>query len=396
MRPSFIGLAVVLLGCAPKELPKVIPAPPEGSAESWLVQTTLQGPSGRNSYVQLLGSLDVGTLDNARAVEISGNGRMFFLDVDHLFLGSTETPTVTRYAPATDGSFEAAEQVSFQKAGFGYLPYGNTFANADAAVIADGSSLTALRWSPSQKTVGETIGLAALKKNGVELSIDPGVARGNTLFFRLQYTNADLLNVTPGVWLLLVNVDDGSTRVITDDRCTGGFSRISLAEDGTLYVVGDGYGALSRIFDGASAATCVLRVKPGEDEFDTTWKLSLPDVLGGRDGTGLLYAGNGVAYVPAVYTERLPANPRGDVFGTLDRDAAKWWRVDLVAGTGTELDLPFHSLASVSGFVTGGRVVLGVPEKSQKGNTQLYEVDATTVTLRGTFTGLVTNLERLK
>ncbi len=400
MRPTLPCLPVIffLLACAPKELPTSIPAPPGGGDESWLVQTTLQGPSGRTSYVQLVSSLELGTVDNSRGVELVGNGRIFLRDVDHLFLGSIEAPMVTHYVPQDDGSFNAAEQVSFQRAGFGYLPWGNLFASAEEAVLADGVSLTAVRWNPSARTVGDTIDLSALKKSGVELSIDPGVVRGRQLYFRLQYTNADLLDATTGVHVLVLNADDGSTRVVSDERCTGGYSRLVLAEDDTLYVVGDGYGGLSRVVSNSPTPTCVLRMNPGEDTFDPDWKRSLPDALGGRDGTGLVYAGNGIAYVPAVYPERLPSNPRADVFATLEKDAAKWWRVDLTTGVGTELELPFHSLATSVGFVHDGRVLLVVPEQSQKGTTRLFEVDAssTAATLRGTFTGMVTHLERLR
>jgi hypothetical protein len=386
------ALLALVLGCTPRELADLIQAPVEDLSEAWLVQSTVQGPQGRTSYVQLLGSLEARDVDTARALEIAGNGRVFAQGRDLVFLGSTESTTITRYAPRDDGAFVAAEKVSFASAGFGFLPYGNTFASDGGALLAEGTALTAVAWSPQSATVGRRIDLSSLARAGLELGVDPGVARGQTLFLPLQYTSPDRLTVFRGVAVGVVDLSGSAPiEVLTDERCIGGYSGLSLAEDGTVYVSGDGYSGLTRLLDAMSPATCLLRIKPGEQQFDAAWRLEWPSVLGGRDGTGFVYAGNGIGFVPALDRARIPGDVRSNLLATFDITAVQWWRVDLTRHTASPLEVPFHALGNAVGFVRKGRVFLGVPDKGQRGKTPLVEVDPMTgaVTLRVTVPGLL-------
>jgi hypothetical protein len=388
-------LAALVLACSPRELAQLIEAPVQPSEEVWLVQSTVQGPQGRTSYVQLLGSLEAREVDTSRALEIAGNGRVFAQGRDLVFLGSTESTTVTRYAPREDGALVAAEKVSFASAGFGFLPYGNTFASDGGALLAEGTALTAVQWSPQDKAVGRRVDLSSLARAGLELGVDPGVSRGQTLFLPLQYTSPDRLTVFRGVAVAVVDLSAVEPiEVLTDDRCIGGYSGLSLAEDGTVYVSGDGYSGLTRLLDEMSPSTCLLRIRPGERQFDAAWSLEWPSVLGGRDGTGFVYAGNGIGFVPALDRARIPSDVRSNLLATFDIAAVQWWRVDLTQRSAKALEVPFHALGNAVGFVRKGRVFLGVPDKGQRGKTPLVEVDPMTgaVTPRITVPGLLSSM----
>jgi hypothetical protein len=366
--------------------------------EAWLVQTTVQGPEDRSTYTQVVSSLDVDTIDNRAGLETPGNGRLFYLDPANIFMGSSSTPSITRYA-LNGTSFVAGESVSFAAAGFGFLPYGNTFASAERAFLLEGSALAGIVWNPSARTAGPVLDLAPLARDGFELTLDPGVVRGDRLFVPLQYANLASLSVFPGVAVAVFDVPTAAlVTVITDTRCVGGYAGLELAEDGTIYAMGDGYSGLTRLLDPSTPQTCLLRIRAGEEVFDASWTIALPELLGGRDGIGLVYAGDGIAFVPALYPEELAVSPADDLFGALDSQAARWWRVDLNARTAGALDLPFHSIANAVGYTRGGRTFLAVPDRGQRGTTQLFEVNAMdgAVVRRARFTGLLTALERVQ
>lgn len=363
----------------------------------WLVQATVETADGRTSYVQTVPSIDVDAIGNEEAVEIAGNGRVYFHDPALVFLGGSESPEATRFTIEDDGALTPGDAVSFASAGFNFLPYGNTFASAERAFLLDGLSLAGMVWNPAEGTIGDFLDLSSLAREGFEVTTDPGIVRGDRLFVPLQYSNPASLDIFPGVAVAVLDVESAAVlAVLTDERCIGGYTGLKAAEDGTIYIVGDGYAGLTRFLNQASPATCLLRILPGEETIDTEWVLPLPDALGGRDGVSLIYGGDGIAFAAALYPERVQVEPF-DVFGFLGEEAARWWRIDLATGAGTELDVPYHTIAQSTGYVEGGRVFLAAPEAGYVGDTELFEVDPETgaVTARARFSGYLTELEHV-
>jgi hypothetical protein len=300
---------------------------------------------------------------------------------------------VRRYTIEEDGgAFTPGAQVSFAASGFPALPFGNTFVSAERALLLDGPTSSGVVWNPRDGTVGDAIDLDSLVREGFELGIDPGVVRGDRLFVPLQYTDFGTLSFFPGVAVAVLDLATATVAaVLTDERCVGGFTGLEVAEDGTIYAVGDAYAGIVRLLDPESPGTCLLRIRPDQEVFDAEWTFSFAGALGGREGVGMVYAGQGVAFVAALYPERIEDTG----FGYFDEDAARWWRVDLGTGVGTELALPFHGVSRGTGYVEEGRVFLTAPEAGYAGASPLFEVDPATgaVTPLARFTGLITKLE---
>lgn len=392
-RSMFVALALV--ACGDNAEPFTDEPPTPGPSDRWLVQTTVEGPSGRTSYAQVAASLETAN-DLARAVEIAGNGRVYFRAPDLLYMGSPESPVITRYTIEDDNRLAPGARLSFVMAGFSSLPFGNTFASDQRALLLDGDSLTGAIWNPAQGTLSGELDLRQLDRADLDLAIDPGVVRGNRLFVPLQYTNFSQLAVFPGVAIAVIDIASAAiVNVITDARCLGGFTGITAAEDGTIYVVGDSYGGLVRFVNPSTPATCLLRIQPGQEVFDASWQFSFANALGGREGVGMVYSGQGIAFVAALYPERL--DDPGDLAGFAFDDAARWWRVDLATGAGTELATPYHSIGQSVGYVQDGRVLLSAPEAGYRGTTPLYDVNPTTgaATLLARFTGVITKVAHL-
>jgi len=356
---------------------------PPGPA-SFVVQTTVQTPEGRTSIVQTLPTLELGELGGGRGIELSGAGRLFFQgDPQRIFLGSADTPEVTRYVldPSRERLVPMPEEtVSFQSAGFGFLPFANTFAASDRALLLEGTSRTGVLWNPAvPEIIDADVDLAAFEEPGFELTVNPGVVRDGLLFVPLQYNDFAALETLGATVVGVVDVETAEViGVLRDERCIGGNTDLALADDGTILVAGDGFLGLSNLLDDGAPPTCLLRIPPtrGGDvgpAFDPDFLVPFPELLDGRQGLGLVYAGGDVAFVSAFYPDRLENDPTTDLFDALGERVSRWWRVDLAARTGEALDMPFHSLRSTVGFVDGDVVYLAAPDQGFEGRTRLFQ-----------------------
>lgn len=402
---SFRGLTILALvvagGCGADD-----GAPPEPAGPAtFIVQATVETPAGRTSVVRAVPTLDLGTLALDRGVELSGAGRVFFRDPEGIFLGSADTPRVTRYGlDETASRLEPVPEdtLSFQAGGFGFLPFGNTFLTRDRAFLLEGSTLSGLVWDPAAlEVVTSGLDLSALEREGFSLTIDPGVVRGDSLLVPLQYTNFSSLETPPLVAVAALDIQTAEvSAVLTDERCVGGNTQLARMEDGTVLVAADGFLGLTNLLDPEAPPTCLLRIPPGSETpaFDPDYLVAFPDLLGGRQGLGLVYGGEGVAFVSAFYPERLENDPTTALFDALGERVSRWWRVDLNTRTAAELDIPFHSLRSTVGFPDGDRVYLAVPDRGFEGRSRLFSAsvrgDRSPTELFET-TGLVTAVHRL-
>ncbi|MEM7435795.1 MAG: hypothetical protein AAF436_11630 [Myxococcota bacterium] len=343
--------------------------------ESWAVQTVVQTPDGRTSFVQLVDSPGTEPLDLALAREVPGNGRLYLLD-GVAYLGEPEGLTIVRTRPGEEALEDDSERLSFAGAGLTFLPSFAVLASDDEAFLLDAPGGVGYGWDPSEMVLGRQIDLSAIRKDGFEPAIETAVVRDGLIFFVVQQVNALGVQAFEGLQMGIIDLELGElTDVIEDFRCIGTRSGISLAEDGTIYIPADNYGATQSLGPDAPP-TCILRVLPGQTTFDPDWQIDLPDLLGGRQGSSMLYVGDGRAYISAIYEDQITITLEDDPVGYFSQPAARWWFIDLDAETGAEVaGVPFHSLAGGNGTVSDGRVFLFSPTNRFEGTTQVFEPD---------------------
>ncbi|MEM7139034.1 MAG: hypothetical protein AAF500_20845 [Myxococcota bacterium] len=348
-----------------------------GSArtEDWAVQTVVQTPDGRTSFVQLVDSPGTEPLDLALAREVPGNGRLYLLD-GVAYLGEPEGLSVVRTRPGAVALEDDSERLSFAAVGLTFLPSFAVLTSDDEAFLLDAPGGVGYGWDPTEMVLGRQIDLSAVRKDGFEPTIETAVVRDGLIFFVVQQVNTFGVQAFEGLQMGIIDIDSGELNdVIEDFRCIGTRSQISLAEDGTIYVPADNYGATQSLGPDAPP-TCILRVLPGQTGLDPDWQIDLPDLLGGRQGSSMIYVGDGRAYVSAIYDDQITISLEDDPVGYFNQPASRWWFIDLDAEIGAEVaGMPFHSLGGANGTVSDGRVFLFSPTNRFEGTTQVFEPD---------------------
>ena len=365
-----------------------------------MAQRIVETPDGRTSFVHLVDSPGTGALDLSSAREVPGNGRLYLLD-GTAYIGNPEALTVVRTRPGDLTLVDDSERLSFADTGLTFLPSFAVWVSSEEAFLLDGSGTTGYSWNPSAMTLGREIDLGEIRKDGLEPNIETAVVRDGLLFFLVQQADALSLDVFEGLQVGVIDLESGLlSDVLEDVRCIGSRSAMALAEDQTIYIQADNYGA-ARQLNPDAPPTCILRIAPDETRFDPSWKIDLPDLLDGRDASSLIYAGDGIAFVSAIYEERITIDFEDDPLGFFNQPAARWWVIDLEARTGTEVaGLPFHSIAGGNGAVSDGRVFLFTPNNRFEGTSEVWEVDlaspAAAPTERYNTTGAIPVLGRVR
>ncbi|MEM9692724.1 MAG: hypothetical protein AAGA56_09280 [Myxococcota bacterium] len=366
------------------------------SDASWLyLQTTIADPEGRTSYVQVLSSFDEAP-DLDRAVELAGNARVFS-DGRRLFTGGAEAPIIQEWFPSTDGQLIPGERLSLAGEGLAFVPFGNNFVAEDKAYLFDGPNARVLIWDPTLLEARGEIDLSPVRKGDLLPEIDPGVLRDDGLLFAtVQQNDFGSVNVFRGIQIVVIDtIEDRIVAVHEDTRCVGSFAGMGIGDDQTVYVMGDNY--LVYNWDDTFPATCILRIPPGQTEFDPDFMIDL-DALLGNPATGMFLGANNRIYTQDMDPEFTDVNPIGSPLAFLNERVSRWYEIDLDDPTEA---IPLDELGRASprsgrGFSVDGRFFLPLAEEGFIGRTRLVEL----LGAGGTeelfaITGLATNFGRL-
>lgn len=372
-------------------------------SEDWAVSTLVQDTSSdRTGFMHLVDSPGTERLDLSEALEVGGNARLYILD-GTAYIGSQENRSIVRTRPGDVALEEDAEPLSFLNTALGFLPSFAVWVSPEEAFLLDAVGGTAYGWNPTEMTLGREIDISAIWKEGInEPTIETAVVRDGKVFFVVQQVNTFTLEGFLGVQMGIIDIESGTlASVIEDTRCVGTRSPLGLAEDGTIYVQADNYGALQYIDPPAAPPTCILRIQPDAEVFDPSWKLDMPDLCDGRQASQFIYAGNGLAYVSVPYEEDFTIQFEEDPFNFFNQAASRWWVVDVINETGEEITgMPFHSVGGGNGARSDGRVFLFSPTNRFEGTTPVWEVDlaapAEAPTQVFDATGGVTTMGRLR
>ena len=381
--------------------------------DTFLAQVTVQTPEGRTSFLQATPTLALGNLDQDRAIEIPGNGRVFVAPGSAgVFIGASEAPILTPVdvVSATSVVPRSEERISFAASGLASIPFGNTFVSETKSYLAQPAARKLWIWNPKARTFsGASVSIEnpAFDK-GFTIDIDPGVVRPDGMaFFLVQHQNladGSINGLFPGIQVFVVDTArDELVSVFEDTRCAGGYSFLEMTEDGTIYAIGDNY-FLRRYAAPELPAPCILRILPDEMRFDPTYRVDLVEATGEVTCAGLSYLGQGIMGTTCLDASALKFNPSLDPVGALADPAARWWAIDVTGSTETRAalvpDVPYHTFRGGSAFSINGRSYLQAAKKAFSGSNTLYEVifgenGTSQVTSLFETSGLITTLARV-
>jgi hypothetical protein len=369
LRPARRGwvAAVVLAalspagGCDEARTPGV-PAAPGTATPLYLLAGTIFGTPDV-SYVVPTRSLAPGTtLDYDQALEIPGGAGVYAPERGgHFFVGTGDSPTLTRYEVTADGSFNRGETLSFANHGLTNALVNNSgvvFLSPGKAYFIHQEDLKAVIWNPTSMQIDGALALPAeLQKEGFVVVFDGKAQRqGNDL--HLVATWADHTNGKYPPGALVVTIDTTTDSVVArepDDRCSQVFDSMRHPSGDIYYACSTWSAATHRALGAAFAAeSCLLRIRRGQRRFDPDFHVRLPALTGGQVA-GTLVPGLGAEGFVRVLDESLfPVVPGATVSELTGAEAWRWWRLDLDALTAAPTDLAPSAAGATELQIDGG------------------------------------------
>lgn len=332
--------------------------PDGGTIDSrYVVSTTVFGAEGNTqTYFGIVPDMRSGKLDLGLALEAPGMAKLYSRDGNGWFaLGGGEAPTVTRYDLGADDKLTQGASISFQPNGTAFLGDMMVFVSPTKAYYFDAPNQQLIRWNPEAMTVDGTIDLAVTAKTNLTtiFALKPLLRADGTLLFPVTWRNFETDDTYSGTGLVVVDTATDTLRKYTESAACQGVTWSAITSDGTLYAATTPFYAVLQRVNGKGPASCVLRIQPGADEFDATYKVDLAALVGGRVAGGLARGPEGELFFRAIGTDVAigPTTSASDVWS----DAVwRWYRWNLASGQATAVDtLPLSSAGGLTYDVDG-------------------------------------------
>lgn len=351
--------------------------------DEWFVVSTQIYGDVTTSYLPIVSSLDVKEISIENAKEL--NGRSSIAQVgEWLFVASSSEPVVTRYTINDKGELQEDGRINFANHGvpefFSIDSWGAVFVNAKKAYIFNGSNGSHVVWNPTtMKITGEIEGLDIVQEGYDMESV--AVVRGNRMYRVFTFLNYDTWEFLPEPqYLAVYDVEKDELLDLQEEtRCPQLYAMPSVDEDENIYFSGHVWTpGLSLTSD--YPKSCSLRVKAGEDRFDSEWQLNFADdITDGREAATLRYIGDGKALLDVFHHEREEIVSATDPQELVSTSNWRLWLVDLDEKSGKPLEGVGYKGAGLSDVRVGDRTFLMLPNADWSETTAWELVDGEAV-----------------
>jgi len=289
----------------------------------------------RQTYLQTLRSLEDGPFGTENAIEMPGNG-VFLAQGDSVFAGLAEEPTWVRYTSDREGKLTETGRLSFLDYGLSSMDYGNAIVSDEIAVSVLSKPAVAVVWNPQTMEITREIDLGYLVVPGYDLENWTTIAHEGLVYVPGRWANWEDGKVRNGVSTTILDPVKGEVvGVAEDDRCASG-GRVVFDEAGYAYVMGDGRNYSIQMFANAAGEAapdnCILRIAPGETDFEEDFFYTVPSLTGGLQSITELDTarqGSGLAFARMFDPSKLPDGVEAVDFGFWSEPAHKTWRIEL-------------------------------------------------------------------
>ena len=378
---------------APESAP---PAGAEGADRFVLASISIDPDNNRVSYAQIVSDL-AGHFDNARALETPGNA-VFLTHGSDFYYGLAESPEWVRYS--TENGFVETGRLSFVNYGVEAMDYANVIVDAETAVSVLTRAAQAIVWNPTRMEVVGVIDLPHLIQPGFDLEAFTTVAHDGLVYVPGKWVDWEEGDIMQRVSVTIL--DPKTLSVVgeaQDDRCGAG-GQVTFDARGYAYVMGDGRNQSMQVFAEARGEpvvhNCLLRIPPGQTDFDPDYYFEIPSLTGGLDSmTELLSAtmDDGIGFSMMMYPDRISSGLDRVNFEHWDEPAYKMWRIELGdTPRAEEVSGANFSVVGFSPSAVAGK--LYNPESDDGSESRVYEIDpqANTATLKFTMVGYFAGL----
>lgn len=354
---------------------------------AYVVGSLVFGTDSSNLYLYVLHSLDAQALDPSQAYEFPGGSDAWVLG-GKVFVADGETPKVTRYSIADDGTLVAEGEVNFSAYGVATTAFWNAiWVSEQKAYMVNGQGAVVV-WNPSTMAITGTMPLPPLPDMGVEkllsASTDRGtIVAGHRLYQAYYWADSTYTDYAAGSKIAIYDTDRDALLDVIDAPCPG-LDVMTADEGGNIYL-SNWTGNVGLALVNGATPPCAVKLPAGAAAVDTTWTLQWPTVLDGHEASAMRYSGDGHALVSVFHQERVQIDDKTDPFAIVGQPNWRIWRVDLSTLQAAEIDgIDWNSGATYQSRVDGLTYVL-VPGELYA-TTKVYAVKGATAELR-----LVTN-----
>jgi len=339
--------SLLLLLCACGDSAEVIDAPPAGAGGSnepapntdplYVVSTTVFSGEEAQGYLVPVTSLEPGTtFDLNNAIEAPDNTIAARPGEPYLYVGSSETPTITRWDLQGNGSFVEGPSLSLANLGLSRASVSlDLMYSAEKAYIPDDDNHQVVIWNPKTMEIITTLDLGVASEGALLpwmwISVRPDVVLV-TVSWEGDFEN-DWSAFGDHVTVIAIDpVTDTIMSTTTDPRCNYLFWG-SQTSDGTAYYSPFSYYTpiRSMLGDDRGVESCALRVPAGGKTFEDGYELDLSSLVGGRPAGNLFLVSDDVALIRVWHSE-LVAPLREDKSNWEDvigEAGFLWWRWQL-------------------------------------------------------------------
>jgi hypothetical protein len=350
----------------------------DASTRQPLYAINLEVYSGDDSttYVTVLNSLDVPSIDTSKAIEFTGGRANIAVNDGKLFVAVPGQPVIRRYAVEGEGAYKPDGELSLSNYGSdpaGLDEWANIFISPTKAYLAYADAM--IVWNPSSMQIVKEIDLSKLPPiPAANWSRDGSgmIKRGNRVYRTSYFSDWVAFDTSRESWLLAFDTDtDTLLSAELDSRCPSLGNRPDSDEQGNLYFSNWVWNVGETIRKNAPKS-CVLRLPAGSDKFDD-WQLTYSDLTQGREGAMFAYLGNGTAVFSAFHLENGKNDPAATISELISQDIWQLYSVNLATRTATLVPgVPVNSGAT-STYHLDGRNYTFLPTEGW-GKTHAYEL----------------------
>ncbi|MEM9729130.1 MAG: hypothetical protein AAF997_11120 [Myxococcota bacterium] len=374
-----------------------------GSAggDAFLVANRVRTPDSRALFVSVLPSLDVGQVDLAGAIELSGVSRAVAFD-GKVYGFDGESGVVTRYVVDGDRLVEDVlddgSRARFGMSGVGVTSFTSQiiFLSSERAYYVDTLSLDqVVVWNPTAMTLTSTFPAPELAREGFS-STTGGSLIAIEDFVVMPVSWADQASATfvPTAAMIVFSAsEDRVIGLIEDDRCV--IARAAIADSGSVFLMADSGGGVADLFSepGSVPPPCLLEWELGAAELNPDFYRDLRTITGFPLVSGAVGRGDGT-FITQLYTsdiDPLTLEP----LELLDLSLWQWGIVDFRSDTSTLIGAIPQGGVSSTGWVIDGTYM--VPEfDDDGGQSALFQIDDPGATELLTVTGELFNVDRIR
>lgn len=355
------------------------PVAPVAEGPLYAVMYEVYDDVGSTSYLSLIDSLEIESIDVSQAREYGG-GRAFVQAYDGwLFVGDAATPTVTRYSVAEDGSLTEEGSIGF--AAFGltagqFDSWNATFISPEKAYLFDTGLGNTIIWNPTtMQIVGEITPPDELFRPGLSLETTPAAVRDGLMFRTFSWVNFDDATYSTDFFLATYDVATNTLLGLQEEtRCPVPGNLVHTDEAGNIYFsnwIWPVAGTLMR----DAPAPCVLRVGAGGTGFDPSWSLDYTALAEGRQGAMFTYLDGNRALFSAFYDERTSFDIETSPWSYVGSNNWRIWQADLATNSAAPVEGIDFNGGAFTPVQFDGRLLVMVPGGEEDGYaTQLYEI----------------------